>query len=358
MPESDSQPELRGSGGLLAHKFTVEPWRESTDGIRFATCAWTGGSALKVFVSWSKTPSDQYATVVKKWLKYVVQAVEPWSSQEIGKGTLWNNEIVQKLNESTHGIFCVTPENQAEPWLNFEAGALAKSVDGDNMVTPLLFGLNKSQLVGPLANFNATLGTDKEDMFKLASDINEQCPSRLTSEHLTHVFEQEWPDYEARIAGVMSSSPPAEIPERSQENVLEELVSRLRYIERAVDEVGARQRSSDALSVTMGGGKVPLSYYMSRGEGGIGGDVEYTYSDLGKEGVPFPQIVMDAFAAEKIWFHLKQSQLHGPLRIDVKEPLSEESLMRIQSRIYRRLSPGTRLSHVVAEFEGHEYVVM
>ncbi len=40
----------------------------------------------------------------------------------------WSAEIVQELNEAHFGIICVTPGNRRREWLDFEAGAISKSV--------------------------------------------------------------------------------------------------------------------------------------------------------------------------------------------------------------------------------------
>ncbi len=45
-------------------------------------------------------------------------------------------------------------ENVSSPWILFEAGALSKSML-DSKVIPLLFGLEQSDLSGPLSQFQA-----------------------------------------------------------------------------------------------------------------------------------------------------------------------------------------------------------
>ena len=52
------------------------------------------------------------------------------------------------------GILCVTRENHEAPWLNLQAGALAKAVDVSRVV-PLAIDLAPSDVVLPLGQFQA-----------------------------------------------------------------------------------------------------------------------------------------------------------------------------------------------------------
>src|SRR5262245_9938616 len=86
----------------------------------------------------------------------MIQSIEPWmSAVDIGAGARWSGEVARSLAASKVGIICVTPQNQTEPWLNFEAGALAKALEGA-LVCPYLIGMRTSDLKGgPLTQFQA-----------------------------------------------------------------------------------------------------------------------------------------------------------------------------------------------------------
>jgi hypothetical protein len=56
------------------------------------------------------------------------------SKEDIEAGQRWSVEIESHLDASAIGIICVTPENQSEPWLNFEAGAISKKVGTERLV--------------------------------------------------------------------------------------------------------------------------------------------------------------------------------------------------------------------------------
>jgi hypothetical protein len=81
------------------------------------------------------------------------------SSEDIDKGQRWASEVGTKLGGLDQGILCVTTENIHESWLNFEAGALVKSLD-EARVHPIPLGLKSSDVVGPLALFQAAVATD------------------------------------------------------------------------------------------------------------------------------------------------------------------------------------------------------
>lgn len=99
---------------------------------------------LKVFISWSGEESHKVALVLREWLPSVIQSITPYvSSEDIDKGTRWASDIAGELDESSFGILCVTKDNLNAPWLNFEAGALGKSVD-KSRVCPFLFRIKRS----------------------------------------------------------------------------------------------------------------------------------------------------------------------------------------------------------------------
>ena len=108
---------------------------------------------VKVFISWSGDPSRLIAKALAEWLRNVVQHVDPWMSDEnIVSGARWNEAIAKELGETNFGIVCVTRGNQHAPWLIFEAGALAKSVEMARVV-PLCIDLSFSEITGPLSGF-------------------------------------------------------------------------------------------------------------------------------------------------------------------------------------------------------------
>jgi hypothetical protein len=184
---------------------------------------------MKVFISWSGTTSHQVAVVLREWLPSVIQIVEPYvSSEDIDKGTRWSTDIAGELHASAYGIICLTKDNVLAPWINFEAGALGKSVD-KSRVSPFLVGLKRSEISGPILQFQSTL-VEKADVLKLLKSINTACEKDcLTDMRLEKTFEVWWPkleasllDIAAKIPAHASPAPPKE--ESTPSKVLEELL--------------------------------------------------------------------------------------------------------------------------------------
>jgi predicted transcriptional regulator len=148
---------------------------------------------VKVFISWSGETSHTIAVALRDWLPTLLPSVSPWvSSEDISKGDRWNRELAKQLSETSIGIICLDPTNILSPWLNFEAGALSKSVEFGK-VFPLLFGISSKELQGPLSQFQVT-SIEKEDMLKLVMSMNRTLKSNAVPiERLYRSFEITWP---------------------------------------------------------------------------------------------------------------------------------------------------------------------
>jgi len=187
---------------------------------------------MKIFISWSQSRSQALAQAINEWLKPVLHFVEPWlSTSDIQSGDRWGNELAKNLQDTNFGILCVTSDNLNAPWLLFEAGALAKSID-DGRVIPLLLDLEKSDLSGPLTQFQAEKA-DKEGVRKLVESLNKAAPSPIAQDMLNTLFDALWPNLEAKISEIPSSASPQK-KLRPQTEVLEELVAGVRSVEMRV----------------------------------------------------------------------------------------------------------------------------
>jgi len=168
---------------------------------------------MKLFLSWSGSKSHRIAKVLEKYLPSLINKVNPWlSSSGIATGARWNAEIATNLETSNVGIICVTPENRNEPWILFEAGAIAKlTTVGRAMV--LRIGLEPKEITGPLAQFQSVT-TSREDFRKLVMDINRATDEPISEASLEISFTALWPQIETEITEIASQSPTPQIKPR------------------------------------------------------------------------------------------------------------------------------------------------
>lgn len=160
---------------------------------------------MKVFLSWSGILSHKIASALREWLPSVIQAIEPYlSSEDIDKGARWSVDIAAELNESNYGVLCITPENLEAPWIMFEAGALSKSLDKSRVV-PFLYNLKRSEIQGPLLQFQSVI-TEHDDIWRLLSSMNASLGDKaLSEEQLKKTFEVWWPILEKMLSDIGAS---------------------------------------------------------------------------------------------------------------------------------------------------------
>lgn len=181
------------------------------------------------------------AKAFKEWLPLVIQSINPYvSSEDIDKGSRWSSDIAKELEECSFGIICVTKDNLEEPWLMFEAGALSKKMD-ESFVCPLLLGVKRSDIMGPLAQFQSAI-FDKNDIYKLLTTINNSCQDgAIRQEVLERSFETYWPELEKKLRIIEKA--PLEKQETSstpqKDEILEELLELSRRIQRNLSNPAA-----------------------------------------------------------------------------------------------------------------------
>jgi len=159
--------------------------------------------AGRILVSWSGERSEKIAEVLREWLPAVLPGVEPWlSSEDTRKGSRWSLQLAAELETTLFGLLVVLPENQDSPWLNFEAGAVSKSVEHPR-VAPLLFGMSPSELRGPLALFQATEFT-KNDVLRLLKSI--AAATGATADAVESALNFSWSALQRRIHAILDAT--------------------------------------------------------------------------------------------------------------------------------------------------------
>jgi hypothetical protein len=191
-----------------------------------------GGLLMKVFISWSGEKSRRIAEIFRNWLPGVLQAVKPYfSPDDISKGARWSAEVSSELNSAKVGLIILTRSNLEAPWIMFEAGALSKNIDTAR-VCPILFGIEESDIQGPLVQFQASKFT-KEDIKKIVIMINDNLNEHgLSKEIIDSVFDMWWPSLEQDIAeanNIKDRKLTANLSDahasRSEKDILEEILN-------------------------------------------------------------------------------------------------------------------------------------
>jgi hypothetical protein len=197
---------------------------------------------MGVFISWSgkNTKSYMVADALRRWLDQVIQNCDPWmSSQDIDAGQRWATELFAQLDNLSVGIMCVTKANQGEPWLNFEAGALAKQLKADkpdeSRVCPLLIDMTANDVTGPLKLLQM-VPLDEHGVFKILQMVNKySTPKPLNEEVLKRAFNKWWPDLETDLRQM-------KVPEQSEKSSrgIPEMLEEILGIVRSIDKTANR----------------------------------------------------------------------------------------------------------------------
>jgi hypothetical protein len=160
------------------------------------------------------------------------------SEKDLPKGTRWNAEIGKKLETSTIGIFCLTPDNLTAPWINFEAGAVSKAVE-DARVFTYLFELEYKQVEYPLAQFNHTKATQAETL-RMLHDVNNLLllNEKVDDNRLERLFANCWPNLEEKLKVVARkmAETKTEPQKRSSDDMLNEILELSRGLAKRVPE--------------------------------------------------------------------------------------------------------------------------
>jgi hypothetical protein len=188
---------------------------------------------MKVFLSWSGDRSKAIAEVLREWLPSVLQSVKPYfSPDDIVKGARWSVDIASQLDECQFGIICLTKTNLLAPWIQFEAGALAKNLDKARVI-PLLVGVAPADVSGPLTQFQmAAFGLT--EIRRVLRAINAQLPDPLDQTVLESTLTMWWPKLEERIKAIPEDIAPTAASaastkhSRTERQLLEELLELVR----------------------------------------------------------------------------------------------------------------------------------
>lgn len=190
---------------------------------------------MRVFISWSGERSKAVGEAIRHWVHCVIQATDLWmSSYDLGRGVLWVNELNEQLRDGAFGIVCLTRENQLAPWIQFEAGALAKGLT-QSRVCPLLVDLTPTDVVPPLSMFQSA-PLNQAGVSHLARSINAALGERrLGDDVLGSALDVYWPQLDAAIQSAKKVHPASKEPSpRKEGDILQEILATNRSISQRI----------------------------------------------------------------------------------------------------------------------------
>jgi hypothetical protein len=201
---------------------------------------------MKVFISQAQERSRALATELQVFIRRLVPATEPWmSTTGIEKGTRWNKELTDNLEQAGAGLICLTTENLNDRWILFESGALSRK-PADKVWTYLL-DLEYTQVEPPLSQFQHTKA-EKNDTWQLVASINKTVETSGEKprhpDDLRDQFETLWPKLEERIQQLRTQRPGPPARKRGTDEILEELLGLVRDMTPKVDKTTWRQDKS------------------------------------------------------------------------------------------------------------------
>lgn len=184
--------------------------------------------APNVFIAWAGERSKVVASKLATWLPTVIDAVQPWMSEEsLRSGATWFSEIMRQLTSIEIGVVCLTPENLDARWIHFEAGALANKVTANKRLIPYLIGLEPTEVTAPLSFFQHRKAL-QEPTSQLVKDINEATGSTVSATSLEKKFKAFWPELEEVLKTPAPKVHAAK--ERTTDQMIRELLELVRGI--------------------------------------------------------------------------------------------------------------------------------
>jgi hypothetical protein len=189
---------------------------------------------VKIFISWSGERSKGLALALHPWLPRVFHDVEPFISTKMNRGINWFNEVLEELSDTTFGVICLTPGNLQAPWINFEAGALAREVPGaKTFLVPLAFDFSKDDLSSPFNAFNA-MDANEEGFLQLVTTINGQLSRPLDEAVLADTFEMWWPKLEEKIKAIPGDDNQPVVPKVGLDEKMDALTDLVKDLAKSV----------------------------------------------------------------------------------------------------------------------------
>lgn len=174
---------------------------------------------MHVFISWHGEKSLAYAERLKELIENCIQSITVFcSSLDIHNGDNWSKVLFEELSSTKYGIVCLTRDNIREPWINFEAGAIANKLD--NKMTTLLIDLKTSELFPPLSLFQATK-LERQNIQNMILAINDTLPNKIEKSRVMDSFDAFYEGFEKKIQSInFPTTLSKEVSEKSLKQIL------------------------------------------------------------------------------------------------------------------------------------------
>lgn len=216
----------------------------------------------KIFISWSGELSRKCAELIKEFVGTFLYTTDPFlSCHDIGAGAIWFSRIKNELTASSTGIVCLTKENLSKPWILFEAGALANGL-AEKRVMTVLIDITNANIEDPLAQFNHTNITDRVSMRKLLGTICDSLDESVKPNNnaIDSYVASNWEKFSEAVQMACDDSKSTDErdgPLRSQEEKVDEILSRIRNLDRRVERINTSNharflRDTDSLTSDRG----------------------------------------------------------------------------------------------------------
>jgi hypothetical protein len=161
---------------------------------------------MQLFVCWHGDRGRRVAEILKKHLETIVNGLKVFVSTDIPKGVVWFEAVSDALKASDAGLICLTSDSLDSPWIHYEAGALAKTFDGQpGRMYTYLVGVAPEDLTGPLSAYQstaATLGDTKKLVESLIASMTGE-KSEANSGWIKR-FQTQWSEWEEEFADLGS----------------------------------------------------------------------------------------------------------------------------------------------------------
>lgn len=201
----------------------------------------------KIFISWSGEYTERIALIWQRLVLDMFDMVEVFvSSSSIDPGARPLEQIKNELDGTSLGIVVVTPQNQDAAWLNYEAGALSRTVpEAVTRVMPSLVGFDSpAQVTSPLKQFQSQK-LNTEGVVKILQEIAKVNGIEWLRKQAT--FERAWSVYEPEFEkAIRSKAQAVQTVKRSSEDMVDEVLTIVRELQNRWPSPMVRRNSGDS----------------------------------------------------------------------------------------------------------------